>query len=286
MMAMIASPVTVASLAPRASSGQETPGLESRRGTTGGPANEERIRGNEFASLSSAKPPSLSQGVAASLSALALLAFSPLPLLPPSLVFPPAAEARVFLSPPPGYRAYADRLDGYTLFYPDSWVPVRGAGADAFFRDVDHLDENLSINISSPSSSRFEALSDLGPPEAAGERILKQYLTEFMSTRLGVSRQAEIVATDARIADDGREYYDIQVNVKSYATTNQLAIRPEERPVELEWSRRYLLVLGVENRRLYELRLQVPEQLLAEEQSQLRTVMDSFRIVDLTTTNL
>jgi len=68
------------------------------------------------------------------------------------------------------------------------------------------------------------------------------------------------------------------VNIKSYANNNELAVMPEERVVRLEWDRRYLSVLGVENNRLYELRLQAPESVFREEENKLRLVMDSFRV--------
>ena len=71
----------------------------------------------------------------------------------------------------------------------------------------------------------------------------------------------------------------LQVNVKSYANTNQLAILPEERIRRLEWNRRYYSVLGVENRRLYELRLQLPEKLVDAEKEELRVVLDSFQLI-------
>lgn len=53
---------------------------------------------------------------------------------------------------------------------------------------------------------------------------------------------------------------------------------PQDRVVRLEWDRRYLSVLGVENNRLYELRLQTPENVFLEEENDLRQVMDSFRV--------
>lgn len=66
--------------------------------------------------------------------------------------------------------------------------------------------------------------------------------------------------------------------MKSYANNRQLAVMPEDRVVQLEWDRRYLSVLGVENSRLYELRLQVPEYVLAKEEKDLRKTMESFRV--------
>ncbi|CAI5529960.1 unnamed protein product [Closterium sp. Naga37s-1] len=68
------------------------------------------------------------------------------------------------------------------------------------------------------------------------------------------------------------------LNVKSFANNNQLAIMPDERVQVLEWNCRYLTVLAVANKRLYQLRLQVPERLLDSERPVLRQVMDSFRV--------
>lgn len=70
----------------------------------------------------------------------------------------------------------------------------------------------------------------------------------------------------------------MQINIKSYANTNELAVMPQDRIARLEWDRRYLSVLGVENNRLYELRLQTPESTFLEEEDDLRRVMDSFRV--------
>ncbi len=69
--------------------------------------------------------------------------------------------------------------------------------------------------------------------------------------------------------------------MSSYANNNQLAVMPQDRVAELEWSRRYLSVLGVENSRLYELRLQVPEGAMEREEKDLREIMDSFRVLKL-----
>eukprot|EP00270_Netrium_digitus_P014224 TRINITY_DN4803_c0_g1_i10.p1 TRINITY_DN4803_c0_g1~~TRINITY_DN4803_c0_g1_i10.p1 ORF type:complete len:334 (+),score=104.15 TRINITY_DN4803_c0_g1_i10:40-1041(+) len=192
----------------------------------------------------------------------------------------PARAALVgnFRIPPIGFRLFLDRLDGYSFFYPDSWIDVRGSALDSFFRNPLNLDENICVEISSPSSSRFQAVGDLGSPAEAGERILQQFLVEFMSTRLGVQRESSLLSSSLRVGEDEKDYYDIEINVKSFASTNQLAILPEERPQTLEWDRRYITVLGVENSRLYQLRLQAPEKNFTSEEPTLRAVMSSFRV--------
>jgi hypothetical protein len=68
-------------------------------------------------------------------------------------------------------------------------------------------------------------------------------------------------------------WFPLQVNIKSYASNNELAVMQQDRVQNLEWDRRYLSVLGVENKRLYELRLQTPEQVFMEEENDLRRVM-------------
>jgi hypothetical protein len=87
---------------------------------------------------------------------------------------------------------------------------------------------------------------------------LLQYLDEFLSTRLGVQRTAEVVSASMRTGRDGKQYYDIDTRVQSYASRNQLAVTQVEidAGVQMEWDRHYLTVLGVANGRLYEFRLQ------------------------------
>ncbi|VFQ67590.1 unnamed protein product [Cuscuta campestris] len=177
-----------------------------------------------------------------------------------------------------GFREYIDTFDGYSFKYPQNWIQVRGAGAEIFFRDPFVLDANLSVEISSPSSSRYQSVEDLGPPEEAGKRALQQCLREFMSTRLGVRRESRILSTTSRMADDGRLYYQVEVNLKSYANNNELAIMPQDRVASLEWDRRYLSVFGVGNNRLYELRIQCPENVFSEVESGIHEVMNSFRV--------
>lgn len=132
-----------------------------------------------------------------------------------------------FAQPSVGLREYIDTFDGYSFRYPQNWIQVRGAGADIFFRDPYVLDENISVELSSPSSSRYKSVEDLGTPQEAGEKVLKQYLTEFMSTRLGVKRESNILSTSSKVADDGRTYYQVEVRyLGSVANVACLHSRP------------------------------------------------------------
>lgn len=46
------------------------------------------------------------------------------------------------------------RLDGYSFLYPDQWAPVTSSGNDIFLRNPFNVDQNLFVDITSPSSSR------------------------------------------------------------------------------------------------------------------------------------
>lgn len=98
----------------------------------------------------------------------------------------PAAAA--VLTAPKGFKVLNDKLDGYTFFYPELWAPVTTSGNDVFLRNPFNIEENLFVDISSPSSSRYSSVTDLGTPEQAAQTLLDQYLNkEFMSTRLGAA---------------------------------------------------------------------------------------------------
>ncbi|MCO5550447.1 hypothetical protein L7F22_003934 [Adiantum nelumboides] len=92
---------------------------------------------------------------------------------------------------------HIDTLDWYTFSYPQAWIQEHGEGTYVFFRDRVRLDENVSVEISSPSSSRFKKVRDFGSPDQAAQKVLKQYLTKFMTTRIGVYQESKFAFTQA-----------------------------------------------------------------------------------------
>ena len=200
-------------------------------------------------------------------------------VIPPALLaLAPALRASAFTPPPPGLRFHQDKLDGYSFFYPEDWLPVTTSGNDVFFRNPFNAEENLFVDVSSPSSSKYESVADLGSPEEAAIKNLDQFLEEFMSTRIGVKREGEVVSAVPRTGSDGRQYYDLETRVKSYASRNQLAVTQTEidEGITLEWDRRYLTILGVANKRLYSLRLQTSSKVFEKDPERLLSVARSF----------
>merc|ERR1712094_146435 len=104
-----------------------------------------------------------------------------------------------------------------------------------------------------------------GSPEDAAKGVIDRYLNEFMSTRLGIRRESEIVRAGEREGKDGRLYYDVAVRIRSFAASNQ-------------YGRTQQASFGVENKRLYELRIQVPSSKYTTDEGQLQEILDSFEL--------
>ena len=51
----------------------------------------------------------------------------------------------------------------------DPFAPPQTSGNDVFYRNPYNVNENLFVDISSPSSSRYGSVAALGPPEAAAK---------------------------------------------------------------------------------------------------------------------
>jgi hypothetical protein len=200
-----------------------------------------------------------------------------------SLSLPNAALAS-FTPPPPGYRVHLDRLDGYTFTFPETWAPVTSSGNDIFLRNPFNIDECLFVDISSPSSSRYKSVEDLGTPEAAAAKLLDRYLNqEFMSTRLGVKREGQVMGASSRAGADGRLYYDLDIRMTSYASRNPYVATQAEVMSQygVEWDRRLLTTLGVANSRLYQLRLQTSNEIFGQAQPLLQLIQDSFKVKEV-----
>jgi hypothetical protein len=116
--------------------------------------------------------------------------------LVPTLTF--ASEAFAFDTTPSGYYRHTDILDGYTFVYPEGWLPVTTSGNDTFFRNPRVADENVFVDISSPSSSRYTTVEILGSPDDARRKLEQQFLKEYMSTRLGVRREIQPLYAQVR----------------------------------------------------------------------------------------
>eukprot|EP00798_Chlamydomonas_sp_ICE-L_P010836 gene10836-16923_t len=193
---------------------------------------------------------------------------------------PAPAQARAFIAPAPqGFRTRNDKLDGYSFSYPEQWIEVTTSGNDFFVRNGRNIDENLFVDISSPSSSRFNTVNDLGSPQEAAEKLLDQLLNkEFMSTRIGIKREGSILSSAQRTGQDGQLYYDIQLQITSYASRNPYESNYGQvmKDYGVEFDRVFQTTLGTANQRLYELRLQTAKDTFEASQPLLSQISETF----------
>lgn len=198
-------------------------------------------------------------------------------------LMPLARRAEAFERPRNGYARYVDAIDGYRLDRPSDWVEVRGSGNDVFFRDPAEVETNAFVEVSSPTSSGYASVRDLGTPEAAANAVLDRYVLELTSTRLGVRREREVLRAREREGKDGKVYYDVEVRISSYSAKNQYGLTADDRPQTLEWDRTLRSALGTENGKLYELRLQSPTASYERNSEKFDEMVDSFRLFEADT---
>lgn len=192
--------------------------------------------------------------------------------------------AGAFEAPPSGFYRQVDKIDGYTFLYPTSWLAVTSSGNDCSLRNPRNIDENLFVGLSSPSSSRYSSVSDLGSPSDAAAKLLDQYLTqEFMSTRIGIKREGSVLSAVERTGADGRLYYDLTIRMTSYASKNPYVATREElmKDYGVEWDRILITTLGVANQRLYELRIQTAAETLEASTPIIATIKNSFTVKEV-----
>ena len=108
-----------------------------------------------------------------------------------------------------------------SICHTEGWLPVTSSGNDCFLRNPRNIDENLFVDITSPSSSTYQTVTELGSPEDTANLKLDQFLNkEFMSTRLGIRREGKVLFSETRVGNDGRTYYDIGIRMSSYGSRN------------------------------------------------------------------
>ena len=88
-------------------------------------------------------------------------------------------------------------------------------------------DENVFVSVSSPSTSRYDSVRDIGTPQEAAGKYLTQCLNELMSTRLGVRREGEIVSYGEREAD-GAQYYDLELQARGTLRGAEAVAKPRQ----------------------------------------------------------
>ena len=73
--------------------------------------------------------------------------------------------------PPASWNVVEDVYDQYTIVLPQDWSQVTTAGYDLSFRNIRNVEQNMFIELSSKSFSKFRSLpQDFGSPDEVGPR--------------------------------------------------------------------------------------------------------------------
>jgi hypothetical protein len=67
---------------------------------------------------------------------------------------------------------------------------MQTSGNDVFYRNPRNIEENLFVDVSSPSSSKFSSVEDLGSPQEAAEQTLNQ-ARRFLVINAGLAQTAK-----------------------------------------------------------------------------------------------
>jgi hypothetical protein len=184
-------------------------------------------------------------------------------------------------NPPDDFNVYQSELYGYSFFYPNDWEKATTSGNEIFYRNPKNPVESLFIEVSSPSSIKLTGVSDLGSPYEAAQNYLNLYLREYMSTRLGVRRDSEIISAKCRLGPGGKKYYDIDFTIRSFASRQQMSTTQSMGFQELEWDRTLFTTLGISNNRLYELRVQAETGNRDTSKAKIQLIRESFECLEI-----
>ncbi|UPR02472.1 PsbP domain-containing protein [Chloropicon primus] len=195
---------------------------------------------------------------------------------------PPAEEDFITKTPEPeDWYGFEDIYDNYFVSLPPEWNVVTTSGADMFYKNTENVEQNLFVELSSKSFSKYKSLpDDFGSPSQCAETFLSKYMDEFVSTRLGITRQGRVVAAAERTKaeDGGRLFYDFLINIDSYAARNQYGITSGERKQSKEWDRYFLTTVGIQGERLLVLRIQCSKEDYPKDRERLLHILHSFQL--------
>ena len=84
----------------------------------------------------------------------------------------PVVEDLALTGPPPAsWNVVEDVYDQYTIVLPQDWSQVTTAGYDLSFRNIRNVEQNMFIELSSKSFSKFRSLpQDFGSPDEVSPR--------------------------------------------------------------------------------------------------------------------
>ncbi|KAK9913421.1 hypothetical protein M0R45_037239 [Rubus argutus] len=154
---------------------------------------------------------------------------------------------------PEKFRAYVDKADGYSYYYPSDWRDFDFRAHDSAFKDRYMQLHNVRVRFIPTEKSDIH---DLGPLEEVVPFVVRH--------KFAAPNQVENIFDMKERTIDGKNYYTFEYGLTSpnFATTSFATIA-------IGNGRYYTLIVGANERRWKRYR------------NQLKVVADSFRMLDI-----
>ncbi|XP_050210927.1 photosynthetic NDH subunit of lumenal location 1, chloroplastic [Mercurialis annua] len=154
---------------------------------------------------------------------------------------------------PKNYRAFVDKEDGYSYYYPSDWIDFDFRAHDSAFKDRTKQLQNVRVRFI-PTDKKD--LHELGPME--------QVVTDLVTKRYAAPNQRPNIIGMEERAIDGKNYYSFE-----YVLTSP------------NYSSVSIATIGISNGRFYTLIVGANERRWKRFRSQLKVVADSFKMLDI-----
>ncbi|KAL6011238.1 hypothetical protein ACLOJK_001683 [Asimina triloba] len=179
------------------------------------------------------------------------------PSLPPSL--PPLTFIHSFShvlfcsEVPKDYKAFVDRLDGYTYYYPADWRDFDFLGHDSAFKDRILSLQNVRVSFKPTAKTDIR---DLGP--------MNEVIFDLVRNIYAAPNQTPTIFDIKERTTDGKHYWTFE-----YDLASPTFARSSFSTIAIGNGRFYTLIVGANERRWSRMR------------NKLKVVADSFKMLDI-----
>lgn len=154
---------------------------------------------------------------------------------------------------PDRYRAFVDRIDGYSYYYPADWRDFDFLGHDSAFKDRNVSLQHVRVGFVPTDKTDIR---DMGPME--------EVIPDLVKNVYAAPNQRPTIFNMQEKTVDGKNYWTFE-----YELTSSI------------FSRTAFATLGVGNGRYYTLVVGANERRWKRVRNKLKVVADSFKILDI-----
>ncbi|GAB4854854.1 hypothetical protein Ancab_023439 [Ancistrocladus abbreviatus] len=154
---------------------------------------------------------------------------------------------------PPNYRAFVDKADGYSYYYPSDWRDFDFRGHDSAFKDRYLQLQNVRVSFIPTEKTDIH---ELGPME--------EVISDLVTTIYAAPNQRATIYNMQERTMEGKNYYTFE-----YVLVSPNFSRTAFATIAIANGRFYTLIVGANERRWRRVR------------NKLKVVADSFKVLDI-----